>query len=392
MKTLYFTSCNYIYLKRALVLSESLKKYNPNVEFRVLLSDDDIDINNKLFKNIDSFVYIKDLNINVKNYEYWKFYHNVTELCTAVKASAFKKFLNEGYDRVIYLDPDMCVYANIDKYLNKLLNNNEIILTPHRTKPDNNFVVDMELLLNRRGIFNLGFLAIKKGKESAKFLNFWEDRLLEYCYSDEGLGIFTDQKWCDFAPVYFNVKIMDPIESGINISAWNLSQISKITTKSNNLYADDNLIRVTHNSGGGKNQTYAIDCFGKNTENIELYDNIHNEYLENEKNYDNQLLKRISSYDYFNDFKTLIINQHRKLYKNNIEIQNKFTNPYDIKYHDWFIENYGISDPSQKLGIKFNHINYSNRYSDLNKAFGYNFADLLNHYIEHGYNEDRNPL
>ena len=65
----------------------------------------------------------------------------------------------------------------------------------------------MELSSTAHGVYNLGFLAVSRSEEALKMLTWWAERLYLYCYDDMANGIFTDQKWIDLAPCFFNVKI-----------------------------------------------------------------------------------------------------------------------------------------------------------------------------------------
>jgi hypothetical protein len=125
---------------------------------------------------------------------------------------------------VIYLDPDIALFASLDPILEQL-DGSDILLTPHLLDPntDRTAILDNDLSASRTGIFNLGFVAVRAAGEGARFAGWWNDRLLEFCYDDIPLGLFVDQKWCDHVPALFDkVRILrDP---GCNVASWNLSQ------------------------------------------------------------------------------------------------------------------------------------------------------------------------
>ena len=60
--------------------------------------------------------------------------YDVSEFCTAVKPWLLKRLLDDGASSVIYLDPDIKVYQSLSD-LEMLSVENEIILTPHVTRP-----------------------------------------------------------------------------------------------------------------------------------------------------------------------------------------------------------------------------------------------------------------
>ena len=50
----------------------------------------------------------------------------------------------------------------------------------------------------------------------------WNDRLLSFCYDDIPNGLFVDQRWCDHVPSFFeHVAILR--NPGLNVASWNLS-------------------------------------------------------------------------------------------------------------------------------------------------------------------------
>jgi hypothetical protein len=222
MSVCCFTSANLAYLDRVRVLASTFKRYNPNIDFVLLLSDRVTDpdwIHSECFDSV-----IEAHNLPIDNFLSWSFKHNVVELCTAVKATAALNLLNK-YDKVIYLDPDIAVFDNFDDVVSEL-DQHDIVLTPHQLSPCENTerkLKDIELCSLMHGVFNLGFFAVSGAPEGISFLKWWESRVLKYCYEDIPAGIFTDQKWCDIAPCYFpTLKILR--HPGCNVASWNLEE------------------------------------------------------------------------------------------------------------------------------------------------------------------------
>jgi len=94
------------------------------------------------------------------------------------------------------------------------LEQHDILLTPHLIEPnwDAEAIGDNDLSASRTGIFNLGFVAVRTSGEGARFAQWWNDRLLNWCYDDMPHGLFVDQRWCDHVPALFDkVKVVrDP--------------------------------------------------------------------------------------------------------------------------------------------------------------------------------------
>ena len=235
---LIFTSCTFGYLAKARVLAQSFKKYNSDYEFALVMIDKEPDgfIFNLAEEPFDTVYYIEDMGL--ENYESWMFGHDVVELCTAVKGPFLKKFTDMGYDKIVYLDPDIAVYNSLSPIID-LLDSHSIIVTPHQVTPEDEeiAIIDNEIAALNYGVFNLGFLAIRNDVNGKRLANWWNDRLLEYCHDDLPRGLFVDQKWFDLVPAMFDgVYILrDP---GYNVASWNLSH-RKISITNKCIYVND---------------------------------------------------------------------------------------------------------------------------------------------------------
>jgi hypothetical protein len=244
----FYTSANNKYLPKARVLAKSIKKFHPDGEITLLLSDKPVKGFNLEKEYFDRILTVED--IDIKNLEPWMFQFNVVELCTAVKGWGLSKLLSlDNTEGVIYLDPDIMVMNRLDEIFSNI-DHFDIQLTPHLLEPENdqNLIEGNEIKATlAHGIFNLGFLAVKNGPEGKKFARWWDERLRNYCFDDVPRGLFTDQKWCDLVPAFFeNINIIrDP---GCNVATWNLPN-RKITVKDNKYYANNSAIKFYHFTG-----------------------------------------------------------------------------------------------------------------------------------------------
>ena len=223
MKVLCYSSFTFSYLNRARVLFQTLRRFHPDWELVALITDEppwSFDFN-PASEPFDRIVWARDLGI--PNFDAWLFKHDVVEVCTAVKGPFIHQACASGGDAVIYLDPDTALFSSLAP-LERLLEDNDIVLTPHLIEPNvkPTAIADNDLSASRTGIFNLGFVAIRTSGEGARFAKWWNDRLLAYCYDDIPNGLFVDQRWCDHVPALFDkVKVLrDP---GYNVASWNLS-------------------------------------------------------------------------------------------------------------------------------------------------------------------------
>ncbi len=105
-----------------------------------------------------------------------------------------------------------------------MLAGGNIALTPHQTTPERTLeaVLDNEVASLKYGIFNLGFIGVSNGDEGRRFARWWGERTYALCRAALRDGLFTDQKWINFAPVFFDgVAIVK--SSRHNVATWNLT-------------------------------------------------------------------------------------------------------------------------------------------------------------------------
>ena len=120
------------YLAYAKVLAASLGRYGtaplrvlivdrPTPEVRAAVRDSGLDC-----------VYAQDLGL--ADFERIAYKYDILELSTALKPSFLKRMLAEGFERVVYLDPDIELHAPLQPVL-AALDSAEIVLTPHALQP-----------------------------------------------------------------------------------------------------------------------------------------------------------------------------------------------------------------------------------------------------------------
>jgi hypothetical protein len=217
-----FTSITANYLPKAAALAHSIKRVHPEAVFHVVLSDEMPACPPATIAAFDNIINIDDLPI--ANLPSWIFKHRLVELCTAVKGTAFQYIAARyGAERIYYFDPDILVVNRLDD-LERTLDRHAILLTPHQSVPDTDFqaIIDNEHCCMRHGVFNLGFLAVRMAGQGRQFIDWWAERLRTACYDDVGAGLFTDQKWVDLAPAFFDdvAIVRDP---QYNVATWNLT-------------------------------------------------------------------------------------------------------------------------------------------------------------------------
>ena len=222
--TVCYTSFTWTYLSRAQVLAATLRAVHPDWTLAAVLVDrapTGIDPD-ALWRSFDSVLLVDELDI--PDWRRWLFGHDVVEACTAVKGAMMQRLIAEGFDKIVYLDPDIAVFHPLAA-IEQALDEASILLTPHQVAANDSSMAfgDNELGSMRHGVYNLGFIAVRADPVGRDFAAWWARQLYRACYDDVPNGIFTDQKYCDLVPALFDrVRILrDP---GCNVATWNLSR------------------------------------------------------------------------------------------------------------------------------------------------------------------------
>ena len=213
-----FTICARNYFAQALLLERSFKAHHPDADFHIVLADRRDEAFAERFPDV-SITWVED--IGLPNFAAHALRFDVIELSTNVKPHCMLLLL-EAYETAIFIDPDMVAYGFLSPVY-EALSDGTIVVTPASTTPilDGHRPDDIEFL--RVGVFNLGFIALKRCEEVRRFLRWWSDRCLGEGFHETQSGVFVDQKWVNLAPCYFEgCRILkDP---GINMAQWNLHE------------------------------------------------------------------------------------------------------------------------------------------------------------------------
>ncbi|MCZ4224376.1 hypothetical protein [Pedobacter rhodius] len=340
MKKAVFTIVAKNYFGFAKALYVSVKKHNPEIDFFVLLSDE-ID-NPEDFKSQD-FEILEAKNIGIGSYSELAFKYNVTEFSTAIKPFFFSYLFEKEYEKVIYFDPDIYIYDNLDSIYDKLAEH-DIILTPHFVSPELVSTANApETLTLFAGIYNLGFIAVKRTEIGTAMIKWWEARLHKYCFVDKFDALHVDQKWMDFVPALFGDKVLILRELGYNIAYWNIHERS-ISEKNNKIIISNRL------TGREEFPLIFIHFSGFNPKNI--YDNkqcpildlrqyadfipYFVEYAEflNENNFDMYFHKKYT-YGSFDGGVSINLFQ-RRLFRRLVNEGYHFERPFGIENNDFY--------------------------------------------------------
>ncbi len=216
-----YTSAAFNYIPKVRMLFESLRQHHPEFVLHLALADQvapGFDLSNEPF---DAIHPVEELGI--PNLRRWIFCHRIVELATAIKPFALQKLLaRDDCEAVLYMDPDTVAFSRLDDVVSTL-RDRSIVLTPHLTMPEQSVeaVMDNEISCLKHGVYNLGFVGVKADAQGREFAQWWGDRIYRFCRDDIPNGLFTDQRWIDLVPAFFdNVGILR--SPRLNVATWNL--------------------------------------------------------------------------------------------------------------------------------------------------------------------------
>lgn len=221
--TLAFTICSVNYLAQARTLGDSLRQTNPDYTYMIGLVDK-LSAANLPAELLPEYAMVEVDQIGIPDFVAMCNRYDITELNTAVKPFYIDYFLKSYPDitQIIYFDPDIIVFQPLHK-LNQDLTQYSLVLTPHTCSPTPDWERPNEQHHLNTGIFNLGFIGLRNDSTTRQFVDWWKQRLVYECRIDLCNGLFVDQHWVNFAPVYYDNVLIDK-HLGYNVAYWNLHE------------------------------------------------------------------------------------------------------------------------------------------------------------------------
>ena len=319
------------YLSFALTLGDSLKLQDNSLDFYIFIVDDLKGVPVGYSTKYTTIVIDEDI---VANHFEMAFKYNVTEYSTAVKPFVFTYLFNTyKYDKIIYSDPDIYFYQSPNS-IYCLLDNNFCILTPHIidiATAHTSEATDVGLLF--AGIFNLGFIALKKSCDAVILLNWWQQRLRNFCYADRMESLHTDQKWIDFVPSLFREGVHISDNKGYNIAYWNIHERELFENNNELKVLSTNDLSVTFLHFSGNNPLNILvnkQCKNLDINQYPTWKKYIVKYGEMVKNNGFEMLIELPyTYNMFNNGDTISI-LHRRIFRKLQELQKteSYDNPF----------------------------------------------------------------
>jgi len=332
-----FTCFAVNYLPKARELCRSIKRFHPELRVHFVLVDRPPDWLSANKEPCDSIVSIEELEI--PRLKAWTFKYSLVEMCTAVKPYAAKYFFDKhACEAVIYFDPDIVVFSRLDDLIEEI-RDHSIVLTPHQTRPELTFegIAGNEILSLRRGIYNLGFVAIRNDRQGREFVNWWGERVASFCWAEDSQGLWVDQKWVNFVPVFFEgVKILK--ESRFNVAPWNLATRSLEGSFEQGFSVDGRPLGFYHFTGidSGDHEIAALKYGGKNAAVKRLIS-----WYKQAGKADRRAVSTAWAFaDPRFENGEPVTEAQRVTYKRRFDLQEAFPDPFKVadgaSYYDWF--------------------------------------------------------
>jgi len=190
-----------------------------NATFHCLITD--TDANQNLGQTILQ-VHLSELNSETAQIIKRKYKED--KLRWACKPLLLQHLIEQGFEKVIYVDNDIFFYHS-PSLLFDLLNNHFYLADPKKRQ----FWLEANF---RIGLYNAGFIAVNKNaKESIKW---WADCCAYNVKQSSWRGLFDDQRYLDMLPVLFdNVHVLK--HRGCNVASWNVDQNPRSLNQQGNI-------------------------------------------------------------------------------------------------------------------------------------------------------------
>ena len=230
------------YLPMARLVARSFLDHHPNGRFVVAVIDRPIETR-MLVDECFEVLPISEVDSGDEGFEYMATGYDVTEFATSVKPYVLRQLVKTA-DCVLYLDPDIFVYAPLDPLIDATMQAGWSV-TPHCLEPivrDGTGPTEREIMA--AGIYNLGYIGVTK--RASGFLDWWAERLRRDALIDPSNQVFTDQRWIDLAVPIFRPHI-EP-SPAYNVAYWNVDQRT-LWRDGDTYMVGDEPLRFLHFSG-----------------------------------------------------------------------------------------------------------------------------------------------
>jgi hypothetical protein len=239
------------HLHEALTTADSFLEHNKDIDYTILVTDqEDFTELQKFYPSI-SFKSVNALNYEILN-EISEIYTEL-EFAYALTPFVIQHLLEKSYDQVLFLKLETLVLGKLDPLFIEL-NHRSAIVTPHLLFPDISVTkINQEVDVLMAGVFNGGIVGFRNTTEALEYLNWWGQKTKSQCFRDISNGLHFEQRWLDFI-TSFIIDLGVIRNVGINVAHWNLDE-RKLKVVNGLLYAGEDKCLVFRFSGYDENNS-----------------------------------------------------------------------------------------------------------------------------------------
>jgi hypothetical protein len=205
------------YFHQAMVLGRSIKRFEQESDFFVFVigyNKNDPDYQQAGITVLDARI------LNPKEWKSFVFQYDALQVSCALKPLAML-YLLKKYEKVIYLDADMKLFAPLEHGW-KTLEEADFSLTPHSyiSIKDDEFA-PARVTIRLSGLFNAGYVGASRS--ASDFLHWWWEQTKYNCVIAHARGVFLDQVYLNEAA--YKVKRLSVLrDCSYNVACWNLHE------------------------------------------------------------------------------------------------------------------------------------------------------------------------
>jgi len=211
------TICSSNNFPYARILLTSLQKYHPESSLFLYLADKNND-DDEL--GIDEVEVIAVEELAIRNFPDFAFRYEITEFNTGIKPFVLQNLIeNRGFEEVVYLDPNIELFAPISPVFDALAKGADFVLTPYISELAELRKFSDNIGIAKGDIYNLSFIAVNNSYDAISFLHWWGRRLrFQYINQQSDKVTLLDL----LLSFHDNVAILR--DRSLNVAYWNLEQ------------------------------------------------------------------------------------------------------------------------------------------------------------------------
>lgn len=222
MKKIVYTVCSANHLAHCKTMADSFAAHHPDYSVFIILIDK---VNGRFDLNAFKPYNVLEISgLGIFEFEKMANQYSIIELNCAMKPFAAQYlFAQYAPDYLLYIDSDTYVLNNFN-WVEMQFNHHDLVITPHFTNPyPDAHLLPRERDILRSGLYNAGFLGMRKSPITQQFLQWWASHMTTECYYNFAEGMGVDQIWLNLVPLLFD-RVCIANHPGLNVAYWNLHE------------------------------------------------------------------------------------------------------------------------------------------------------------------------